>query len=145
MDHEGLLTIGEVSKLAGVGIEAIRFYERKGILKKPRRTPSGYRQYTEEVVRRLEFIQGAKELGFSLAEISELLSLKADPRRSCSSVKKKAEKKISDITEKIKALQRMKRALVRLSKACSDGKASTSNCPILDALDCSKSLRGGGK
>lgn len=145
MMHKEPLTIGEVSKLTGIGVEAIRFYERKGILKKPRRALSGYRQYTEEVVRRLEFIQAAKELGFSLTEISDLLSLRADPRKSCSSVKKKAEEKISDISEKIKTLQSMKRALVRLSKACSDGKASTIDCPILDALDTSKSLKGRGK
>ena len=72
------LTIGEVARRAGVGVETIRFYDREGLIAEPRRRPSGYRQYSAEAVRRVRFIRHAKELGFTLKEISELLSLRVD-------------------------------------------------------------------
>jgi MerR family transcriptional regulator, copper efflux regulator len=128
------LTIGQVAHEAGVGIETVRFYERKGLIEEPTRRASGYRQYGEEVVDRLRFIREAKDLGFTLNEIKELLSLKLDPSSSCAEVKGRAEAKIADIEEKIRTLQRMKRALAKLTKACS-GDGPTSKCPILEALE----------
>lgn len=127
-------SIGQVAKRAGLGIETIRFYERKGLIKDPPRRPSGYREYSENVISKLIFIQRAKELGFSLKEISELLSLKLDSKTTCKSVKKKTEEKLSDIDRKIKALQRIKKALQKLSQACS-GSGQSTDCPILDALE----------
>lgn len=127
-------TIGQVAKRAGVGVETVRFYEREGLLEEPERRPSGYRQFDATIVDRLRFIRRAKELGFTLKEIKELLSLKLDPSTTCADVKGRAEAKIADIEARITSLGRMKRALVKLAKACS-GKKNTSACPILDALD----------
>jgi MerR family mercuric resistance operon transcriptional regulator len=128
------LTIGQLAKIAGVGVETVRFYERKGLLAEPNRRPSGYRQYGEEVVNRLRFIKRAKELGFTLNEIKDLLSLRLDPTTTCADVKERAEEKIDDIEAKIRTLRRMKNALVKVTKACS-GRGGTSECPILEALD----------
>jgi len=128
------LTIGQVADRAGVGVETIRFYEREGLIDKPKRRPSGYRQYDEEAVHHLRFIRRAKDLGFTLSEIKELLGLRWDPTARCDDVKQRAEEKINDIKEKVRTLNRMKRALVKLTEAC-DGQERTSRCPILEALD----------
>lgn len=128
------LTIGQVAKQAGVGVETVRFYEREGLLDDVPRRPSGYRQFDEQTARRLRFIRRAKQLGFTLKEIRELLSLKFDSRASCADVKGQAEAKIVEINGRIESLRRMKQALTKLSRACS-GRGGTSDCPILDALD----------
>ena len=113
----------------------MRFYEREGLLDRPARSPSsGYRLYREDVVTRLQFILRAKELGFTLNEIKELLSLRVDPGTSCEDMKARAEVKIADIEEKIGTLQRMRAALLRLTKACCET-GGGADCPILDALD----------
>lgn len=131
MDHE---SIGQTAKRAGVGIETIRFYERKGLIAPPPRRASGYRQYPAETVDRLRFIKRAKDLGFSLKEIGELLALRVTPGTTCGHVKRRAETKIADIDGRIRALRRMRRALDKLTKAC-DGKAPIRDCPILESLD----------
>jgi MerR family copper efflux transcriptional regulator len=128
------LTIGQVAQKAGVGVETVRFYERQGLLEEPARKESGYRQYPEDVVARLRFIKRAKELGFSLKEIKELLALRVDPATTCREVKKQAQAKIADVAGKIRSLLRMKEALVELTRACR-GRGPTSECPILDALE----------
>lgn len=128
------LTIGAVARRAGVGVETVRFYERRGLIAEPARKASGYRQYDETVVDRLRFIRRAKELGFTLKEIKELLSLRLDPSASCADVKSRADQKIADIETKIHTLQRMKRALLKLSKSC-NGRGTSVECPILEALD----------
>jgi MerR family transcriptional regulator, copper efflux regulator len=128
------LTIGLVARNAGVGVETVRFYERKGLIEEPPRRPSGYREYDDEVVSRLGFIRRAKELGFTLKEIKELLSLRRDPSTSAADVKRRAEAKIADIETKIRALQKMKKALDKLTSAC-HGHATSAECPLLHALD----------
>ena len=128
------LTIGEVAKDSGIGIETVRFYERKGLIAEPPRTDSGYRQYPEEVVGRIRFIRRAKELGFALKEISELLSLRVNPDTTCADVRKQAEFKISDVEEKIRALRRIETALKKLAASCV-GTGPASECPILEALE----------
>jgi MerR family mercuric resistance operon transcriptional regulator len=128
------MTIGQVAKHAGVGVETVRFYERSGLLEAPVRRASGYRQYSQDVIRRIQFIKRAKDLGFSLKEIKELLALRVDPETTCSEVKARAEAKITDIDTKLRDLQRMQTALVQLAAACS-GQGPTSRCPILDALE----------
>ena len=128
------MTIGQVAAGAGVNVETVRFYEREGLLAQPDRAGSGYRQYPDDAVRRIQFIQRAKDLGFSLREVGDLLSLRVDPNTSCADVKARAEAKLSSIDEKLKALERMKRALTALSASCS-GTGSTSACPILESLD----------
>lgn len=128
------MTIGQVARQAGVGVETVRFYERQGLLAEPPRRASGYRQYAQEVVARLRFIKRAQELGFSLKEISELLSLRVDPDMTCGEVKQRAEAKMAAIDAKLRDLQRMQAALAQLVAACS-GSGPTSHCPILDALE----------
>jgi len=128
------LTIGQVARQAGIGVETVRFYERQGLLEEPARKQSGYRQYPKDVVARLRFIKRAKELGFSLKEIKELLALRVDPDTTCAEVKSRAEVKIADVEQKIDALQQIKKALVKLAAVCR-GRGPTSECPILDALD----------
>ncbi|HHI81222.1 MAG TPA: heavy metal-responsive transcriptional regulator [Planctomycetes bacterium] len=128
------MTIGKLAKEAQVGIETIRFYEREGLLEPPLRRPSGYRQYSEGVIDRLRFIKRGKELGFSLKEIKELLSLRATPGSTCDQVKSQAQAKLEAIEAKIRDLQRMKRALKKLTTACR-GEGSVSECPILEAME----------
>ncbi|NNF05262.1 MAG: heavy metal-responsive transcriptional regulator [Candidatus Eisenbacteria bacterium] len=128
------MTIGQLAKQTKIGLETIRFYERVGLIKSPPRRSSGYRAYPPETVRRVRFIRTAKELGFSLQEIGELLSLRVDPVESCGHVKTIAEHKILDMEQRIKTLQRMRRSLRRLVTAC-DAREATSDCPILDSLD----------
>src|SRR5258708_7625792 len=100
------LTIGRVAQQAGIGVETIRFYERQRLLNSPPRSESGYREYSPDAVTRLLFIRRAKELGFTLNEIRELLCL-----HSCPDVKTLAEAKIAGIEGKIKTLTRMKQIL----------------------------------
>lgn len=128
------LTIGKLAKKADVNIETIRYYERKGLIPEPPRRESGYREYSDEATKRILFIKHAKDLGFSLKEVDELLSLKIDPETTCIDVKSKAEEKIADIDDKIKILKGMKKALVIVTETCS-GAGPASECPILEALE----------
>jgi Cu(I)-responsive transcriptional regulator len=128
------LTIGKVAKHAGVGIDTVRFYERKGLIAKPPRGASGYRHYPQDAVSRIRFIRRAKELGFSLQEIRDLLALRIDAEVRSGEVKKRAETKIADIEAKIRTLQRIKETLVAITAAC-DGCGPVSDCPILRALE----------
>src|SRR5258708_17198173 len=105
------LTSGQVAKEAGVGVEPLRYYEREGLLKEQPGRASGYRQYPEDAVKRIQFIKRAQELGFSLKEITELLALRVDPTTSSGEVKRRAEAKLADIQSKVEELLRMKRAL----------------------------------
>ncbi len=128
------LTIGQLARKARINVETIRYYERRGLIPEPPRRESGYRQYSRDAVARIHFIKRAKELGFSLKEISELLFLRIDPYTTCGDVKKRAEVKIADIEEKIRDLQRMKEALKKLGVACK-GQRPISECLILEALN----------
>lgn len=128
------MTIGQLAKRTGVGIETIRFYERRGLIENPPRRPSGYREYPEDVLARLEFIRRAKELGFSLKEISELLSLRIDPETTCGDLKRRAEQKIGDVDERIRSLKKIRQALARLARTCT-GTGPQSECPIVAALE----------
>ncbi len=129
------LTIGAVAQQAGVRIETLRYYERKGIVPRPPRTSSNYRVYPEETVRRVRFVKRAQELGFSLNEIKELLALRATRGATCEDVCRQALHKIGDIEEKIQTLQAMKQALRKLVKECDSANAPVSDCAILEALD----------
>jgi len=134
------MRIGEVADRGGVNLQTIRYYEREGLLPKPPRLPSGYRVYTEPTVRRLRFIKRAQELGFTLAEIRELLSLRMDRVRDRSDVRAIAKAKVADIEDKIRTLSAMKEALVRLTDHCR-GHGPASECPILESLDSDEELR----
>jgi MerR family transcriptional regulator, copper efflux regulator len=128
------LTIGQVARRAGFGIETIRFYERNGLIEQPPRRPSGYREYPESVILRLRFIKRAKELGFSLKEIKELLSLRVDPTTTCSDIRERTTAKITDIDGKIQSLESIKHVLTELTTSCG-GMGPLSQCPILEALE----------
>ena len=113
----------------------MRFYERQGLIEEPPpRRPSGYREYGDEVVARLGFVRRAKELGFTLKEIKELLSLRRDPFTPAADVKRRAEAKINEIETKIRTLQKMKEALEKLTSTCR-GHVTSAECPLLRALD----------
>lgn len=128
------LKIGEVARRAKVNLQTIHYYERRGLLPKPRRTASNYRIYSVEAVRRIRFIKRAQELGFTLKEIRELLSLRARPAAKCADVLERAEIRIRSIDEKIRTLQAMRRALSKLTAECK-GRGAISECPILESLD----------
>lgn len=128
------LPIGKVARLSGVSIDTIRFYERNGLIPDPPRRESGYRDYPGEIVFRLKFIKNAKELGFTLGEIRDLLGLRTTKDTNCESVQKMAEDKIHGVKEKIQNLLRIQFALEKLIESCRDS-GNTSECPILDVLD----------
>ena len=123
------MKIGEVAKLSGTGIETIRYYERQGLLLEPERRPSGYRQFDETTVERLSYIRQAKELGFTLAEIRELLEL-SFAHSDCSHIHQRAEDKIRDIENKIRSLQQMKRSLRKIVEHCKTHNLPA-DCPLV--------------
>ena len=129
------LTIGDVAKRANVHIETLRYYERRGIVPKPPRTRSNYRLYPEDTVRRVRFVKDAQELGFSLKEIKELLSLRGTSGATCKDVQQRATGKIKEIDEKILSLQAMQQVLQTLVRECAARQGSLSKCPILESLD----------
>jgi MerR family mercuric resistance operon transcriptional regulator len=126
------LTIGRLARASGIGVETVRFYERQGLLPLPDRTASGYRQYAPETVHRLAFIRRAKQLGFSLAEIAELLDLE-EVQGERARVKALAEHKLAQIDRRIEELRRMRGALADLTRQCS-GHGPVTGCPIIEAL-----------
>ena len=128
------LTIGKVASRAGVGVETVRFYERQGLLQEPDRRASGYRQYGEDVVARLRFIRRAKELGFTLKEVAELLALRHDPAATRSDVRERVRAKVEDIEAKVRDLQRIRGVLLGLAETCL-GHGPADDCPILRAID----------
>jgi DNA-binding transcriptional MerR regulator len=130
------MTIGQVAKLAGVGVETIRFYEREGLLNKPKRKESGYRMFENEAVTRIRFIKNVKELGFSLKEIRELLFLRVDSRATATEVKKRVDSKIEQIDRRINDLKRVRNALAQLSRSV--GKGPINEFSLLDVLEKSK-------
>jgi DNA-binding transcriptional MerR regulator len=124
------MKIGEIAKRSGISIETIRYYEREGLLLEPERRPSGYRQFDESTVERLEYIRRAKDLGFTLAEIRDLLELSFAAHVGCNHIRPRAEAKVVDIERKIRSLQQMKRSLEKIIRHCR-AKNSADDCPLL--------------
>lgn len=132
----GYLKIGELAEQTDTSAETLRYYETEGLIPEPRRSESGYRLYTQLDVDRVHFIRRARAMGFSLKEVSELLSLRVDKSHStCGEVKSLAEHKLDAIDEKIAELQKMKVALTRITEACVGGDESAVHCTILSALE----------
>lgn len=129
------LTIGKLAKESGVGVETVRFYERKGLIRKPIKRLSGFRHYQDDDARRIRFIKRAQELGFTLKEVKDLLDLNVNPRATCSDMSKKAETKVAEVEAKIKDLQRMKRSLKELAEACGESRKAVAQCRILDCFE----------
>lgn len=127
------LTIGKLAKMAGVSNDTVRFYERCGLIDPAFRSGANYRLYREADAQRLRFIRRAKELGFSLNEIRDLLELQQDPKATKADIRNRTEKKIEDIQRKIVDLSRMQVALENLLETCA-GEGSAKECPILQSL-----------
>jgi MerR family mercuric resistance operon transcriptional regulator len=129
------MTIGKAARAAGVGVETIRFYERKGLIEQPPKPlGSGYRIYPSETVARIRFIrEAAGQLGFSLRETSELLALRARPEASASDVRARAVAKLDDVRARMARLQEIEASLVSLIDTC-PGAGAVGGCAILDAL-----------
>jgi Hg(II)-responsive transcriptional regulator len=125
--------ITETAREAGVNTQTLRYYERRGLLPKPPRRGSGYREYSDDAVRVVRFIKRAQELGFSLDEIEELIGLRGVRRGDRHRVRALAERKLADVDQKIAHLQSMRGALDRLVHSCRRGGAA--ECPIIDALN----------
>ena len=129
MDQQ--LTIGRLAESAGVNVETIRYYQRRGLLEEPYKPPGGYRRYTPAAAARVRFIKRAQQLGFTLEEVSGLLRL--EDGRSCRETRLLAEHKLEVIEERIRDLGRIRRLLKGLIAECSAG-ARPRPCPIIATL-----------
>jgi Cu(I)-responsive transcriptional regulator len=128
------MTIGELAREAGVGVQTVRYYERRRLLTAAARRASGYREYTPAALERLRFIRRAQELGFTLSEIADLLALRLDPHTTAADIKGRAEQKIGEIDRKLRDLERIRQALFHLASGCRGGHGPTGDCPLLEAL-----------
>jgi len=133
MVYASPMKIGEMAKQAQVSVDTVRFYEQRGLLPQAARSHSGYRQYSPDDAKRLRFIVHAKELGFTLEEIKQLLALRADGS-DCARVKSVAEEKACEITSRIEKLSSMREVLLDLASQCDQGDADEA-CPILKSLE----------
>jgi len=128
------LTIGEAARRAGVGIETIRFYERRGLIARPTKPEGrGFRIYSLDEIKRIRFVRQAQQIGFSLHEIQELLTLRADPAADCSAVRAQALAKLDEVRGKVEQLRRIGSALEALIARC-PGSGGLEACSILDTL-----------
>lgn len=123
------LTIGKLARAAGVHVETIRYYQRRGLLAKPPRPVGGIRHYPAATLARLQFIRRAQELGFTLREIGELLRL---DHGACAPTRALATRRYRDIGARIADLRAMQRTLGRLIRACRGGRRAA--CPIIETL-----------
>jgi len=127
------MKISELAKKAKVNIDTVRYYERRQLIPLPGRTASGYRDYTESDLKRLLFIVHAKELGFTLEEINELLSLRSG-RTDCAQVRQIAQSKANEISSRISYLTRIRKVLLELAEQC-EQEGGDEACPILKSLE----------
>ena len=129
------LMTGELAKRAGVNVETLRFYERKGLLPAPTRRASGYREYPPGDVRRIRFIKHAQNCGFTLAEIRDLLVLRGRDKACCGDVRTRAVEKKLQIESKIRAMKAMSKALDQLIADCANETQPVNECTIIAALE----------
>jgi MerR family mercuric resistance operon transcriptional regulator len=125
------LTIGRLADEAGVNVETIRYYQRRGLMDEPDRPRTGYRRYARDAVKRVRFIKRAQVLGFTLEEVASLLEL--DQARACAETRELAAHKLQVIAEKLADLKAMRKALTALVRECDTG-PSKGGCPIIQAL-----------
>lgn len=137
-----MFRIGELAKLADVTPDTIRYYEKQQMMDHEVRTEGGFRLYSESDLQRLKFIRYAKQLGFTLETIRELLSIRVDPEHhTCQESKSIVQSRLREVESKIKELQHMKRSLQRLNDACCGSAHSSEYCSILEALEQGASQR----
>ncbi len=127
-----LLTIGEVASESGVPAKTIRYYEQISLMPEPQRAANGYRLYARATVERLRFIKRARDLGFPISDVSELLSLDDNPNRSAGDVRKLAQAHMAAIDAKLHELTQLRHTLSSLVDRCHGG--DRPDCPILDDL-----------
>jgi len=127
------MNIGHAAKASGVSAKMVRYYESVGLLPPATRTAAGYRCYGDADVHRLRFIRRARDLGFSVAQIHDLLDLWRDRSRRCADVKRVAQAHITDLQHRIDALQQMMHTLQTLADACAGD--DRPDCPILAGLE----------
>lgn len=128
--------IGELAKLAGVTPDTVRYYEKQHMMDHEVRTQGGFRLYTDHDLQRLKFIRHARQLGFTLESIRELLSIRVDPEHhTCQESKSIVQARLSEVEERIEELQTMRRSLQRLNDACCGTAHSSVYCSILEALE----------
>lgn len=132
-------TIGKAASAAGVNVETIRFYERRGLIEQPPKG-GGYRTYSPATIARVRFIRQAQQIGFSLREVSELLALKANPDADCADVRREAVQKIDEVDRKLAELHRIRTALQTVIDSC-PGEGNLCACTILDAIQHPACLR----
>ncbi len=134
----GAMTISKAAREAGVGVETIRFYERRGLIEQPPKPRSaGYRVYPSGTIERIRFIRQAQDLGFSLREIEDLLSLRADPATDSRDVRERALAKLDEVDRKIERLDSIRKALQELIAAC-PGSGALRGCSIMEAIEGAK-------
>ncbi len=129
------MTIGKLAKAAGVGVETIRFYERKGLIKKPQRRDGGFRHYSADEASRVRFVKRAQELGFTLREVKELLDLQSKRKITGAQVQGKAQEKVKEIRQKIADLKQMETSLIRLADVCGEGEQAIRECKVFDCFE----------
>ena len=130
-----MVTIGKMASLMELSTDALRYYEREGLIQPTGKSPSGYRLYGNDSIRRIRFIKQAQHCGFTLAEIGQLLLLRASTSACCSDVHRVALEKKLQLEAKIKAMKSMSKALDHLIAECSDDHRPLEGCPILAAMD----------
>lgn len=126
-------TISQIAKVAGVGVETIRFYQRQKLLETPSKKLGSIRHYDETHIEKIEFIKKSQSVGFTLSEIKELLKLRLSPNSDCTPIKKRTQVKIAEVEKKIEDLENILEALKRFESKC-NSKETTGKCSILDGI-----------
>lgn len=128
------LSVGKLAGLAGCKVETVRYYEKAGLMPEPERTAGGHRLYSKGHLKRLYFIRRSRELGFSIAQIRELLGMIDEPDHTCGEIKAIAWDQAREVQRKIEDLQRLKKVLNEITAKCSGGQYTIEDCPIVEAL-----------
>jgi MerR family mercuric resistance operon transcriptional regulator len=144
----GGVQIGKVARATGLSVDTIRFYEKEGLLREPERSEGGFRLYSARDIENLHFIHKAQELGFSLAEIRELLLIQDERTESCTHVRDLIQSRLGAVRGKIDDLKRLERHLTQALRKCEgalgDGKAGAAHerCPVLEEIAGSQNGKG---
>ena len=136
------MRIGILAAQSGVGVQALRYYERRGLLTAPKRSRAGFREYEADTARRVRFIRRAQGLGFTLEEVRELLALWTDSSKSCAAVEKRARATLARIEAKMVDLKRMNDALAQYVTACR-ARPAMQECPLLAGLGGTEETKSG--